>query len=481
MNQELKMSTYFHDGVELTFSNAENNWHIQEQQVDSLVKAKVDLLVLSPVASKELVPAVDRAMAAGIPVLIFDRELDSDNYTAFIGANNEDIGNEMGKFIVSHSGGKGNIVEISGQSLCSPTFQRHIGFLKAVKSHPDIHVTSSLPSTWTEESGYIAMDSVIKTGVTSIDYVYAHNDRLAMGAYKALLEHKLLDSVKICGIDGLPGPGGGIDQVDKGVMLATCLYPTKGNIIMQLALNILEGKPYQKQNSLKSALVTKENTSIWILQNEALNEEQNQMELLNDKLIKNLNHASKEKIIFFNIILLLVCLCVILFYHIRVSRLKESRQTLNRMMILDTVDSINRADSDSNSTSSDESESASEPVTDSCQGTVENNLSPTVNDAFANNLRKVIMQNYSNSDFNVDSLANELNLSRAQLYRKVKNLSGQSPVELLRDIRLQQAVHLLSTTDKTVSEIAYSVGFSAPAYFSKCYKDRYGQTPRENK
>ena len=77
----------------------------------------------------------------------------------------------------------------------------------------------------------------------------------------------------------------------------------------------------------------------------------------------------------------------------------------------------------------------------------------------------------------VEDLAADMNLSRVQLYRKVKSLTGSSPVELLRTARLSRAYQLLLTTDKNVSEVAYAVGFTAPAYFTKCFKDEYGMVP----
>jgi AraC-like DNA-binding protein len=83
------------------------------------------------------------------------------------------------------------------------------------------------------------------------------------------------------------------------------------------------------------------------------------------------------------------------------------------------------------------------------------------------------------SDLSIDDLAAYMNLSRTQLYRKVKAVTGSSPVELLRTTRLKRAYELLLTTDKSVSEVAYAVGFSAPSYFTKCFKDEYGMVPGE--
>ena len=82
-------------------------------------------------------------------------------------------------------------------------------------------------------------------------------------------------------------------------------------------------------------------------------------------------------------------------------------------------------------------------------------------------------------DLNVDALASEMGLGRSQFYRKIKALTNYSPVELLRRLRLKRSRDLLSTTQKSVSEIAYEVGFSTPAYFTRCYREAYGETPTE--
>ena len=98
---------------------------------------------------------------------------------------------------------------------------------------------------------------------------------------------------------------------------------------------------------------------------------------------------------------------------------------------------------------------------------------------FINKLNEIIRDKMSISDLSVEDIGSDIGLSRVQLYRKVKALTGISPVELLRKQRLQRANTLLSTTDKTISEIAYEVGFTAPSYFTKCFKDEYGVLPGE--
>ena len=107
------------------------------------------------------------------------------------------------------------------------------------------------------------------------------------------------------------------------------------------------------------------------------------------------------------------------------------------------------------------------------------NLSNETDKSFLKQLRKIIQENLSNSDLSVEQIGDEIGLSRVQLYRKVKALTGYSPVEILRKARLTRARHLLQTTERTVSEIAYAVGFSTPSYFSKCYKDEFGESPKK--
>lgn len=93
--------------------------------------------------------------------------------------------------------------------------------------------------------------------------------------------------------------------------------------------------------------------------------------------------------------------------------------------------------------------------------------------------RESVEARLEDSELSVEDLAAEMNLSRVQLYRKVKSLTGSTPVELLRTARLKRAYQLLLTTDKSVSEVAYQVGFTAHSYFTKCFKDEYGKLPGE--
>ncbi|MDE6418260.1 MAG: response regulator [Duncaniella sp.] len=117
---------------------------------------------------------------------------------------------------------------------------------------------------------------------------------------------------------------------------------------------------------------------------------------------------------------------------------------------------------------------AAEPVE---QGAALPKVATDIDNDFYTRFLELFRSRMSDPEISVDSLAAELGLGRSQFYRKIKALTNYSPVELMRQLRLKQSRHLLTTTEKSISEIAYEVGFSNPAYFTKCYREAYGETP----
>lgn len=102
-----------------------------------------------------------------------------------------------------------------------------------------------------------------------------------------------------------------------------------------------------------------------------------------------------------------------------------------------------------------------------------------VDKGFADRFRRLIEDNLSDSELSVEDLGSKMGLSRVQLYRKIKALTNYSPVELLRIARLKKAASLLASSEKTISEITYEVGFTSPSYFTKCYKEYFGENPTD--
>ena len=470
-NAELKMGAYFHDGVELKFAAAYDSDERQVQQIDSLVNDGIDLLIVAPNQVQTISPAIDRAYDKGIPVIVFERKTSSRKYTAFISADNYEMGRVMGEYIVSRLHGQGTVLEIKGLEGSSPAIERHKGFMDAIEKVPGIKVVGSLQGDWTESTAYESTKQWLQNNKdVRVDLVFGANDRTAMGARKALGA-----GVLYCGIDGLPGENGGIQLVRDSLLDASYIYPTHGDQIIELAVNILEGKPYEKETMLMSALVTSDNAKVLLMQGEELMRQADRLDELHNKADNYLHELDTQRIVNWlaiGIIALLIIVFVMFYLHYL------RKIALQRERVVNTL--WNMPESVAVPESLEESEKQKETETiDSTDDTDE--TEPAAVSIFITRFKEVVEARLADSDVSVEDLAADMNLSRVQLYRKVKAISGSSPVELLRTARLNRASQLLLTTDKSVSEVAYSVGFTAPSYFTKCFKEEYGMVPGDVK
>ncbi|VTY09403.1 Sensor histidine kinase TmoS [Prevotella melaninogenica] len=322
LNNELVMSTYQHDNVTLKFASANDNDRLQKQQIEQFIKEGVNLLIVSPNQIHTISSIIDKAYDAGIPVILFDRKTDSKKYTAFIGADNYEAGYEIGHFIGQQLDGKGNIAEICGLQASSPAIERNRGFMDALKDYSGIKVIARKHGDWVKESGVMAMDSVLSQTKEPIQYVFAQNDRMALGALQSIKKHKV-KGIRIVGIDALPVPGGGMENVRDGNLEASYIYPTRGDSVMQLALNILEKKPYKRDNYLKGALVTKANANVLLMQNEEMNKQTARLNALHGKVdtyLVQYNHQKMYIVLFSIILFLLIGIMVYIYRTILMKR-----------------------------------------------------------------------------------------------------------------------------------------------------------------
>ena len=322
LNNELVMSTYQHDNVTLKFASANDNDRLQKQQIEQFIKEGVNLLIVSPNQIHTISSVIDKAYDAGIPVILFDRKTDSKKYTAFIGADNYEAGYEIGNFIGQQLDGKGNIAEICGLQASSPAIERNRGFMDALKDYSGIKVIARKHGDWVKESGVMAMDSVLSQTKEPIQYVFAQNDRMALGALQSIKKHKV-KGIRIVGIDALPVPGGGMENVRDGNLEASYIYPTRGDSVMQLALNILEKKPYKRDNYLKGALVTKANANVLLMQNEEMNKQTARLNALHGKVdtyLVQYNHQKMYVVLFSIILFLLIGIMVYIYRTILMKR-----------------------------------------------------------------------------------------------------------------------------------------------------------------
>ena len=678
-NAELRMGAYFHDNVELMFAAAYDSDERQVQQIDSLVTTGIDLLIVAPNQVATITPAIDRAFDKGIPVIVFERKTSSQKYTAFMSADNYEMGRVMGEYIAGRLHGKGRVLEVMGLKGSSPAIERHNGFTDALKNYPDIEFVATLQGDWTEESAVKAIHDY-QGDLSNIDFVFGQNDRMAMGAKKALASA----STKYCGIDGLPGEDGGIRLVRDSILDATYIYPTHGDQLLEMAMNILDGKPYEKEVRLMSALVTKENANVLLMQNEEIVKQSEYLDQLHSRADSYLQQLDTQRVVMIMaiaLVALLLLVAVMLYrHHIQKLRLHEERTKMEREQLdfytqaahelrtpltliegpltqLAETTTIQQSDDKTNELFSivrrntanlsklvnkildvqtgispqeitsnqmveiaasqekeEQNKDASTQTTseadvptllivddnadirtllrtilqphyqlleaaDGQEGLrvaheqvpdliVSDVMMPVMNglefcqqiktdfvtshipvilltaralnkhqiegyesgadayitkpfqadlllarisnllksrlqlrnlwssneqkeektekpkvevkeNAFILRFKAVVEEKMTDSDLSVEDIGAEMNLSRVQLYRKVKALTGCSPIDLLRKARLTEAQRLLISSDLSVSEIAYKVGFTSPSYFTKCFKDEYGKVPGE--
>ena len=308
LNDELKMGEYLNDSLIVKLASSNDDNVLQNKQVNQFVDEGVDLLIISPNQLSAISKAVERAFDKGIPVILYDRKTNSDKYTAFIGCDNYTIGNSMGKFIAQQLNGKGRVVEICGLDGSSPALERHRGFMDAIKPYPGIQVVASEGGNWKEEGGIQAMKRILKK-THDFDYVFAHNDRLAWGAYVAARQMGLERNYKYTGVDGMATEGGGLELVRDGIFEASYLYPTKGDEVIALAMKILKHQPYNRDNYLSTSIITKANAELTLMEARDAERQARNLKTLHKQVDRYLADYNSQKVMLIGLgLFLFVCI-----------------------------------------------------------------------------------------------------------------------------------------------------------------------------
>lgn len=276
LDMQVKASEY--PGLTLQIKDAGEDNDTQIKQIREFIKQRVDLVIISANESEPVTTAAVEAFRAGIPTIIIDRKIYSEEYTTFIGADNYEIGRAAGLFINSLlKKKKTTIVEVWGREGSSSARDRHNGFSDAL-IHNDNVILKTVYGRWHSKE---TKENIAALGLfDDIDIVYAHNDVMALAAREAIMEIDPLavKRIKFIGIDALPGKGKGIEAVSNGYLTASFVYPTGGTTAIKVAWQILNGQPVSKQYALTSALIDKENAGTLYLQTEQLADYQEQIE-----------------------------------------------------------------------------------------------------------------------------------------------------------------------------------------------------------
>lgn len=557
-NNEMLAAQHLYDNdVKVIIKNADNSNERQCLQIDSLVDEGVDLLVVSPNDYHALDCSLQRARKKNIPIVFFDRITAMKDYAAYIGGDNVEAGRMMGEYAamlcrdsVVTDGRRPVVLEMTGPLEISPATQRHAGFSNAVSQNPDIDYRH-VPSQWSYDDCKRIMRQWIKDG-KDVDIVFCHSDLAAIGAYDAAKElHKERD-IRFLGIDGLPGEG--IDAVQQGRLSASYIYPAHGEEVIALALRILEGKPYERINNMRSIVITPQNVADVSLTTHSLMKQNQYLATIQSKLEAYLGFYQTQRnllVVSLLVILLLVVAVITIWRAVRAvrranrrmremndeqtrfftnashqlrtpltlivvsdvmmpvmdgltfcTRLKQHEATSHIPVLLLTARSSEQQHIEGLQTGADmymtkpfctdlllaniasllanrqklrrlfkAEKEADKPVVE--------DKAPSPDRHFLDTFLKAMDKHMGNTNLKIEDLGDEMGLSRVQLYRKVKALTGMTPVEILRETRLKRAMQLLKTTDKTVSEIANEVGFATPGYFSSCFKKQYDKYPTD--
>jgi len=319
MMGEMEREVSFHDNIEFIVKDAEENSTQQIQQINELIK-QVDLLIVSPNETEPLKPVIEKAYYAHIPVILIDRSVSSDKYAAFVGASNVEVGKNAGRYAVSLLKGKGKVLEIMGRSSASPFIDRHKGFVEIISANKGIQL---LPIIEDHQKNYEKLlDSTIKY-TNDIEVIFAQSDFIAKFVYQICKKNGKDKSIKIIGVDGLSVPGLGMDMVYTKMLTATVMYPTGGQEAIQTALNILEHKPYKKENPLDATIIDSSNVKILKQQSKKVLEQQIDIDNRQKKIEQQIAFSKNQTNIILAISITLAIALIlgsVLFYLLNVNR-----------------------------------------------------------------------------------------------------------------------------------------------------------------
>lgn len=329
MNKEMRIEALCYDNLSVEVLSANDKNEQQISDIKYLINKKVDLLVVAPNEAVPITPIVEEAYNNGIPVIVVDRKIFSDRYSAFVGADNYQIGKDIGHYVLNEIGNKGTVVELTGLSGSTPAIERHQGFFSIIKKHPLIKVLYSKDAQWQSDSAYKIMTDILSVN-KNINVVFAHNDRMAYGAYLAAREAGCEKRIKFIGIDALPGEKGGVSLVKKGILNATFIYPTGGDKVIQIAAAILSKSKYLRNNILNTAIINKDNARVMELQTNQIYEQEKKIELLNLRIYKYLLQYTNQRFILYcsiGFITLFIILIIVLLHA------SKSKSKLNKALV----------------------------------------------------------------------------------------------------------------------------------------------------
>jgi ABC-type sugar transport system substrate-binding protein/DNA-binding response OmpR family regulator/nitrogen-specific signal transduction histidine kinase len=336
MNSSIKIEASLRPEVDLYISDANNNIEKQIEDIEKFISNKVDVIIVSPIQSKPLTAVVEKSIKAGIPVLVVDRKIEGENYTAYLGADNIEIGRIAARYIISHSKGSGKIIEITGANGSSPAYERSLGFDQIINENKHFRIEHTINGNWEGESVKASLKAVLAKNA-DIEYIFSHNDRMALSAWETAKTLGLEKKIKFLGVDGLNTVSGGIELVKNDILDGTILYPTGGNEALKLALKIYNKEPFAKNNILNTIVIDRNNAEIIENQMDKVDQQQAIIESQQSAInVQEKEYASQNNLVrllsFFLVIILSLTIYSI-YSTISISRKKKQLEKINQTVI----------------------------------------------------------------------------------------------------------------------------------------------------
>lgn len=314
MNEEINREIISHDDAIVEIRSADDSSARQIEDIRYFADNGFDIIIVSPNEAVSLTPVIREVYEKGMPVIIFDRNIDGDSYTARIGVDDEGIGKAAAHYALHMLGGDARALEIQGLPGSTPAEDRHRGFVAEFTAGGG-RILAGAPADWRQEDAEALADSLFRAH-PDVNLIYAHNDRMAIGASKVAERMGIRERIKIIGIDAAPTIG--IQAVADSVIDATFLYPTEGHRLIQTALAILKDGHYDKEVKLPaSSAVDLTNADILLLQNETLEQETDKMKILKGKIDDYWAQHSSQTSLFYASIAIIVLLFGVAFLLLR--------------------------------------------------------------------------------------------------------------------------------------------------------------------
>ena len=320
MNEELKREVALYQAnTEVLIRSVKDDTPKQIADIEWFIEQKVDVLVVSPNESEACTPVIEKAYQQGIPVILVDRKIATESYTAYVGANNYQIGKEAGHYAIGILKGKGNIAEVRGTKGSTSDAERHKGFVDALKNAPEVQIVAETWGNFLQADAKTQMQQLFQEP-PHIDLVFAMNDPMAAGTHEAAMQFNGKIPF-IIGVDALQQVG--IQNIENNVQDASFIYPTGGEKVIELAMKILHKQPFERENILNTTVVDKSNVRILQLQTEQIAEKQAKIENINNQLSESLIQHTNQRMLLYLSITAIVLITVFLLMAIRAYRAKS--------------------------------------------------------------------------------------------------------------------------------------------------------------